>query len=603
MPRRFDCEPIPLVNASHGTSARQGAAHRAVREAFLPLSFLRRFGRDESGGVAIMTVLLSVPLLIAVGVAIDTAEIIRARENLQAASDAAVLSAAQSIMAGAEPGDARRDARNVFDAQMLNIPRSRAKLQIDATREACRKGELVARASMEHPLFFGAVTGLLVAGASHGGIRVSSAANCGNDTVEVALVLDNSGSMEGSKLEALQRATRKLVRDLFQAAQASSQTDPVSFALVPFATMVNVGPANADAPWMDRHGDVDFHHENFDWAHAGVRREGNRWYSGETALTRFVVYDQLRIAWRGCVEKRRHPLHTTDAPADRPERRFVPALAPDEPDDWTGEYERAQRNGPQGRRISEWPYHNSYVRDDRGYPHYAQSRNHHHPDFTGAPFGQIYRQFWVTKYFFDTPVDTSRAGPNDFCETAPLTPLTTSQTTMISRLNAMKAAGATDIQAGVSWGWKTLSPSEPFAQGRPYGAQRNTKVMIVMTDGENTYYPNDRPTRSHYGAFGQAWQGRLFAGLSGTRTHDAASYTAAMNEHLLQTCTNARAAGITIYTIAFDVPEGSTARTVMQACASEGEGGRLAFDASDNAALEVAFEAIGRSIQKLKLTR
>ena len=562
-----------------------------------------RFASETRGSVAVMTVILSVPLFIAVGVAIDTAEIYRARENLQQAADAAVLGAAQAVMTGATEDAARAEARALFDAQIANLDASKATLTIDPTKTACNAGELVATAHLEHALFFPLVTGLAVAGASDGsGITVTSAANCGNDTVEIALVLDNSGSMAGSKIQSLRDAASKLVQDMFTAGAASSRPDPVSFSVVPFASMVNVGSANAGALWMDRFGDAPEHHENLDWAHAGARRDGNRWYSGDTALTRFLVYQHLGVAWRGCVEKRRHPLHLSDAPADAARDRFVPSFAPDEPDNWTGERERAERDGKDGDEISEWSYRNSYLRDDHAYPHHVQSRNHHHPDLTGAPFGQIYRQFWVSKYFYDATVYSSRPGPNDFCEAQPLLPLSTVESDILASIESMSAAGATDVQAGVSWGWKTLSPGAPFEEGRDYGEARNTKVMIVMTDGANTYYPNYRPTRSHYGAFGQAWTGRIFAGTGGG-SHSQAGYTAAMDAHLSATCANARAAGLVIYTIAFDVPADSPVHAVMRDCASTGEGGKLAFDAADETALASTFERIGRSIQRLKLTR
>ena len=580
-------------------------AHRAVREVALPRFVrIRAFARASGGNVAIITAFAAFPLLMAIAVALDTAEIHRARENLQQAADAAVLTAARAVMSGAGRDEAEMASRRVFEANMANLPTSRATLEVEATREACRRGEMVARATMRHPLHFGAITGIVLAGARDGGeLSVVSNANCGNGTVEIALVLDNSGSMKGEKLDALKKATKKLVRDLFEAAEVSSRETPVAIALVPFASMVNVGAHNANAAWMDRQGDVAIHHENFDWAHAGVKRQNRRWMAGDTPLTRFVVYDQLGIAWKGCVEKRRHPLHLTDAPGDAPLDRFVPAFAPDEPDDWTSEYERAERDGPRGRRIDEWAYRNSYLRDDRSYPHYRQSRNHHHPDLTGAPFGQIYRQFWVTKYFYDAPVDASRPGPNDFCEAQPLMPLVNRRRKAIQAIEAMRAGGATDVQAGVSWGWKALSPQAPLEEGRPYGTADNRKIMIVMTDGENTYYPNGRPTRSHYGAFGQAWQGRIFAGTSGSKQHTAAGYREAMDEHLVATCANAKAADITLYTIAFDVPKASTARTVMRACASREGGDVLAFDAEDNEALVDVFEAIGRSIRRLRLTR
>ena len=39
------------------------------------------------------------------------------------------------------------------------------------------------------------------------------------------------------------------------------------------------------------------------------------------------------------------------------------------------------------------------------------------------------------------------------------------------------------------WGWRVLSPTAPFTEGRAYTANDNKKILVLMTDGENTYYP------------------------------------------------------------------------------------------------------------------
>ncbi len=60
-------------------------------------------------------------------------------------------------------------------------------------------------------------------------------------------------------------------------------------------------------------------------------------------------------------------------------------------------------------------------------------------------------------------------------------------TTVINSINSMQAEGGTNIQTGAVWGFRVLSPSEPFTQGSAYGGA-TSKIMIVMTDGENTAY-------------------------------------------------------------------------------------------------------------------
>jgi hypothetical protein len=82
------------------------------------------------------------------------------------------------------------------------------------------------------------------------------------------------------------------------------------------------------------------------------------------------------------------------------------------------------------------------------------------------------------------------------CSTTPITPLTDVTTaaglkTIKDAINDMIALGATDIPEGAAWGWRTVTSTAPFTQARPETERGNDKVVIVLTDGFNTYYtPN-----------------------------------------------------------------------------------------------------------------
>jgi len=90
-----------------------------------------------------------------------------------------------------------------------------------------------------------------------------------------------------------------------------------------------------------------------------------------------------------------------------------------------------------------------------------------------------------------------------------VTPLTASQATITTAIDNQIAQGATNITAGLTWGWRVLSPGEPFAEGRAYADGENQKILILMTDGANTYYPNSSLIKSWYGAWGYVQQGHL----------------------------------------------------------------------------------------------
>ncbi|MEM1317216.1 MAG: hypothetical protein AAGF29_03000, partial [Pseudomonadota bacterium] len=66
----------------------------------------------------------------------------------------------------------------------------------------------------------------------------------------------------------------------------------------------------------------------------------------------------------------------------------------------------------------------------------------------------------------------------------------------------------------------------------------------------------------------------------------------------------AKNAGITIYSIAFDVPNGSSVKATMEDCASADiGGGKLYFDARNNAALIDTFEKIAERLADLRISK
>jgi hypothetical protein len=187
----------------------------------------------------------------------------------------------------------------------------------------------------------------------------------------------------------------------------------------------------------------------------------------------------------------------------------------------------------------------------------------------------------------------SGLGPNYGCTTSPLLELTSHKDDVKSAIGAMGANGSTNIGEGLMWGWRVLSPGAPFAQGRPWSDPHNQTVIVLMTDGENTY---TRYANSHnwtwYGAFGFGAKGRL-----GT-TNTSTALLNQMNAKTRSACTNAKGEGIIVYTIAFRLESNPATRALLAQCATDSS---KAFTASDGAALYNTFQAIGREISQLRV--
>ncbi len=200
------------------------------------------------------------------------------------------------------------------------------------------------------------------------------------------------------------------------------------------------------------------------------------------------------------------------------------------------------------------------------------------------------------------------AGPNYMCTTKAITDLTTTKDTVTGAIADEKANGYTNITAGVMWGWRLLSPGAPFTQGRAYTDNENQKIIILMTDGDNTYNPYTDLTRSPgsysgkwvksaYGAWGYMYRNRF-----GTTSTDTATVFTALNVYTASACAHAKTAGIRIYTVAFTGSGGMSdaTKTMLENCASDTN---KYFVAADQAGLLAAFSAIGDDISLLRVAQ
>ena len=160
---------------------------------------------------------------------------------------------------------------------------------------------------------------------------------------------------------------------------------------------------------------------------------------------------------------------------------------------------------------------------------------------------------------------------------------------------SLDAIGATNITGGITWGWRLLSPGAPFTEGRSYSEEDNHKVLVLMTDGENTYYPNGTFNKSTYGSWGYL---SLSAEHFGSYITSQNAIQARIDTRSKAACDNIKAqTNITIYTIAFDVNT-ERGQELMQYCASDPT---KAYDAENEEELLAAFDAIGTDISKLRL--
>lgn len=500
---------------------------------------LRRFRNDRSGAIAQLFAVALLPIIGIAGGAVDYTMASGRKVRLQSALDAATLAATRSVTANSTNAQIAQIVRNHLNANLDFGAQVELTVVVDA---AARKVD--ANATLAHQPYL-----LPVIGISSIPVGAQSSSQLGRALIEVALVLDNSGSMAGSRITTLRSSATDLMRKVLDMAYIQGDA---KVAVVPFASMVNVGSNNAGASWIDSQGTSPIHNENF-----------------STGVNRLTLYSQMRnVSWGGCVEARPSPHDVTDtAPTSgNPATLFVPSFAPDEPDEGTW-----------------WSFYNNYLGDGS-----CQ---------TGLGTDMLSRQRRTCKYSGATP-DTSlangtRRGPNQLCDSNPIIPLTASQTTLTTALTAMPAYGGTNLHEAVMWGWRVLSPEPPFTEGRAYNTAENRKIMVLMTDGANDAIGLPNMNGSFYSAYGYSAAGRL-----GTTSSNRSDIVAKMNEKTLTACTNAKALGIQIYTVGFYVTD-ATAQSILQQCATNPS---MALLADSDQGLANAFDAIGDHIKRLRLT-
>ncbi len=499
----------------------------------------RKFARDRAGNIAPMFAIAALPLVAMTGAVVDYTNGFQQREIIQDALDAAAVAA--NRLNGIEP-------QSKVLAEALAIYKANTEGKIDSPPTmavSIAAGTVETSTTLKVDNYF-----LGIAGLKEQIYDLSAKAVTGNATFEVVMVLDNSGSMRGSKIASLRSAAHDLTGILFDANKHNPKKDPIKIGVVPFSRYVNVGPTYANASWLDGNGVGTYHYENFD---ANVKR--------------LDLFNQLTdVSWQGCVEARPYPNDVRDVaptPTDAT-TMIVPLFAPDEPD--------------------KYGYSNSYVSDEGGTCGSANGVSD--PD----------RQARTCKY---QGVKTNQAsnngvsrGPNVGCTANPLQPMTTIRGQVESEIAKLKASGMTNIHQGVMYGWRLLSPSEPFTEGRPYNTKDNNKILIVMTDGANTYNYASNFNKSGYGAYGYVAKQHLGAGVSTN-----SQVVAKMNERTLEACTNVKAEGIRVYTIAFKVSSNTT-KEMMKSCASDVS---MYFDSGSNSDLIATFEMIGQEITQLRL--
>ncbi len=274
---------------------------------------LQRLFKATSGGTATVFAVAAPVIALMAMISVELTTAGNTRASLQGALDSAVLAAAVS--------DAETNAEvtqvitDYLNGAWTGRP-SGVTLGVVATRNP-ETGAISASASAS----LNTMAASLI-GQSAVPIKVRSDAVSGvSANLEMALVLDTTGSMDGARLTRLKSVATDMVNTLME-------EPTVKVAIVPFADLVNVGVGARNEPWLDVPPDVpettscgdvtSMVGETCVTTPATCTYDGasyactNTSCSGGVPSTSYQCHTRSAETWTGCVGSRPEPRNTDD---------------------------------------------------------------------------------------------------------------------------------------------------------------------------------------------------------------------------------------------------------------------------------------------------
>ena len=610
------------------------------------MSFLRRLRSDARGNVA-MLFGLSLPVLILMtigGVDIHRASTVRV--NLQDALDAATLAAARSPYS--EDEDLREVGLAALRANLKAYPDiilreadTTFSLNEDAVVVASSKVDVKTLVANVFLPPYGKFMDDYIPVGAHSEVNRSS------KNLEVALVLDITGSMSGSRITAMKAAARDLVDLVVQDVQAPYYT---RMSVVPYSIGVNLGSyANgargtpvgsrsiSAAAWATgssktikgitrastgvvttkgNHGfqtndyvwirDVDGMDEVNDRAYrvlrinnkkfslqswngtfwATVNTSGYGSYDDDGEVRECLLPDcSVRVTANGHGLSNGDGVYITGVNGMSQINNAPYIVA-----DVTANTYSIGVNG------AEWGSYSSggssWCGEDgcqwRVFRNIYNSLRAHQISAcaTERPGAQAYTSAAPST----TYVGRNYPATNAPCPTAAIMPLSSDKAAMKSLISSFNVSGSTAGHIGLAWGWYTVSPTfNSLWSSNPAGvASPNEllKAVILMTDGEfNTNYCTGVLASN--------------SGNGGERINCAATNGDPFDQ-AEELCDAMKAEGIVVYTVGLQLASGGAAEAVMQDCASSPDHVYLPASGGD---LSEAFAAIGRELTQLRISK
>ena len=617
-------------------------------------SLARRLGRDVRGNVA-MLFGLSLPVLILMtfgGVDIHRMSTVRA--NLQDALDAAALAAARSPYT--EDADLQRVGLAALKANLQAYPN--VALEEDQTSFVLSDDDVViadARVQVKTlvaniflPPYGQLMDDYLPVG-SHSEVDRSSR------NLEVALVLDVTGSMSGQRITDLKKAAKELVDIIVQPVQTPYYS---KLALVPYSMGVNlgsnanaargtpIGASNVTGAVMNlvgtarnitgatRERPVVITSDNHGFSNNDVV-----WITGATGMTQlnnkpFRVRNktantfELYTLGGSRVDGRNYNSYTGNAKVQRCQDNdcsitITSANHGLQNNDYvyftdiSGMRDASNNSVVNGRTFLVGnPTTNTFTiepPDGAGVTPYGGGGRawcamqgctwfafeNMYGDLRTHPISTCVTERTGAQAYTDASPASARVGRNyagssNPCLDATVQPLSSNKNTLKSAIDGYSVEGSTAGQIGIGWGWYMVSPNFNSLWPSNGASEYNTSRTLKAV-----IIMTDGEFNTPY--------------CQGVISRDAGAGSGDSNEKIdcgadngdpfaqgVAMCTAMKNRGVLVYTVGFQIAAGGNAASMLQSCASTPANFYLPASGGD---LSQAFAAIGRDITQLRISK
>lgn len=515
---------------------------------------LHKFAEDIRGSASVFMVCILPAVLALGGLAIDGANAWRTRAIMQSTADAASLAAVMDL----PNEDAARQSALTYAAKNMPAASNGAVLATadviigrwnpdtrvftpGGTPKNAVQTTVKRSASNNNALPTSLLT---LIGQNKWDIVTTAISSKAVNDLWVSLVLDNTGSMcqpgtlnpcpipvAISKIVALKIATNQLLDTL---ELATVNTGDVMVSIVPFAKDVNVGTANVNAAWVDW----------TDWQSAPL----NGTPSSSVGPGSSCPYSTSSKGYSCQSTPTNGSSTVSNIPSSGTYKGYI----------CPGVDNGSVNTGRKGRY-----YNGCYNSVGTSAPYTHTWIPNSHSTWSGCVMDRT-QSYDVSN---TTPSGAATNFPAEnaqSCVPGVMAKLSSDWAALHAKANAMQAAGSTNQTIGFSWGWQTMTQGSPL--NPPEQPPNVRRVVILLSDGLNTQ---------------NRWNG------------NGSDQSPEVDARMAAACTNAKAAGITIYTIFVDLAGTTGNSTVLQNCASDPD---KYFDLTTSGQIITTLNTIGEKI-------